>query len=71
MDLYAVGGAVPAERIGVSSADLSRVTEGKASVSPELALQLEAAGWSSAEFWMRLQSKYDLAQARRARRAAA
>ena len=59
-----------AEQIGVGSADLTRVTEGRAPVTPELALRMEAAGWSSAEFWMRLQSKYDLAQARRAREAA-
>ena len=59
-----------AELIGVGSAELVRVAEGRAPVTPELALRLEAAGWSSAEFWMRLQSKYDLAQARRAREAA-
>ena len=59
-----------AERIGVSSAELARVIQGRAPVTPELALRMEAAGWSSAEFWMRLRSKYDLAQARRAREAA-
>ena len=59
-----------AERIGVGSAELIRVIEGQAPVTPELALRMEAAGWSSAEFWMRLQSKYDLAQARQAREAA-
>ena len=59
-----------AERIGGGSAELARVIQGRAPVTPELALRMEAAGWSSAEFWMRLQSKYDLAQARRAREAA-
>ena len=59
-----------AERIGVGGTELARVIEGRAPVTPELALRMEGAGWSSAEFWMRLQSKYDLAQARRAREAA-
>ena len=30
-----------------------------------MALALERIGWSNADFWMRLQSNYDLAQARR------
>ena len=30
-----------------------------------MALALEAQGWSSADFWMRRQAAYDLAQARR------
>lgn len=59
-----------AERIGVGGAELARVVERQAPVTPELARRMEAAGWSSAEFWMRLQSKYDLAQARWAREAA-
>lgn len=32
--------------------------------TPELALRLEAAGWPIPERWTRLQSSYDLAQAR-------
>ena len=31
---------------------------------------LEAVGWSNAEFWMRLQANYDLAQERRKQAAA-
>jgi len=30
-----------------------------------MALALERQGWSNADFWMRLQAAYDLAQARR------
>ena len=33
--------------------------------SAHLALRMEAAGWPGAESWMRLQTRYDLAQARR------
>jgi len=29
-----------------------------------MAIRLEKAGWSNAEFWLRLQAAYDLAQAR-------
>ena len=29
-----------------------------------MAIRLEKIGWSNAEFWMRLQTYYDLAQAR-------
>ena len=43
---------------------LSRVLNGQAGISPETALKLEAVGWSNADFWMRLQAAYDLAQAR-------
>ena len=56
-----------AERIGIGSAELALVIQGREPVTPELASRMEAAGWSSAEFWIRLQSKYDLTQARRAR----
>ena len=43
---------------------LSRVLHGHAAISPEMAIRLEKAGWSTAEFWLRLQAAYDLAQAR-------
>ena len=43
---------------------LSRVLNGHAAVSPEMAIRLEEIGWSNAEFWLRLQAAYDLAQAR-------
>jgi addiction module HigA family antidote len=44
---------------------LSRVVNGQAGISPEMAIRLERAGWSNADHWMRLQAAYDLAQARR------
>ena len=53
-----------ARRIGLPVAELTEVIEGRAPVSPELALCMEAAGWASADLWIRLQSTYDLAQAR-------
>ncbi len=59
-----------ARQIGVDVASLSRITEGRAPVRPQLALRLETAGWASAHTWLRLQTQYDLAQARRNRKAA-
>ena len=53
-----------AEKLGVSRVALSRVLNGKAGISPTLALRLEAAGVSTARFWMNLQTNYALAVAR-------
>ena len=51
--------------LGVARHTLSRVLNGHAAISPEMAIRLEKAGWSNAEFWLRRQTSYDLAQARR------
>ena len=53
-----------ARMLGVTRVTLSRVLNGQAGISPRMALKLEAVGWSNADFWMRLQAAYDLAQAR-------
>lgn len=58
-----------AERLNMSRPALSRVLNGRAAVSPELALRLEAAGVSEARFWLNLQTNHDLAQARDRKRA--
>ncbi len=54
-----------AKVLGVARHTLSRVVNGHAAVSPEMAIRLEKAGWSDAEFWLRRQTSYNLAQARR------
>ena len=54
-----------AEVLGVARHTLSRVLNGHAAISPEMAIRLEKAGWSSADFWLNRQTAYDLAQARR------
>lgn len=51
--------------LGVARHTLSRILNGHAAISPEMAIRLEKAGWSTADFWVRRQSSYDLAQARR------
>lgn len=53
-----------ARKLGMSRVALSRVVNGRAGISPELAIRLEEAGVSTARFWMSLQVNYDLAQAR-------
>lgn len=50
--------------LGVARHTLSRLLNGRAAISPEMAIRLEKAGWSNAAFWLRLQASYDLAQAR-------
>ena len=54
-----------AQVLGIARHTLSRVLNGRAEISPEMAIRLEKAGWSNAEFWLRRQTTYDLAQARR------
>ena len=54
-----------AKVLGVARHTLSRVLNGHAAISPEMAIRLEKAGWSNAEFWLRRQVTYDLAQARK------
>lgn len=52
-----------AQRLGMSRTTLSRVINGRAGISPDLAIRLEQAGVSTARFWMTLQANYELAQA--------
>ncbi len=56
-----------AERLGCERGTLSRLLNGKAGVSANMALALEDIGWGTAEHWMRMQASYELAQARRER----
>lgn len=53
-----------AQVLGIARHTLSRVLNGHAGISPEMAIRLEKAGWSNADHWLRLQAAYDLAQAR-------
>ena len=62
LDLSVTEGA---ERLGVARHTLSRVINGHAGISPEMALRFEKMGWGTAESWVRLQTTYDLAQARK------
>jgi antitoxin HigA-1 len=52
-----------AERLNMSRVALSRVLNGRAAISPGLAIRLEMAGVSTARFWLGLQANYDIAEA--------
>jgi len=53
-----------AERLAMSRVALSRVLNGKAAISPDLAVRLEQAGASTARAWLAMQANYDLWRAR-------
>ena len=52
-----------AERLGMSRVALSRVLNGRAAISPDLAVRLDRAGVSTARAWLSMQANYDLAEA--------
>ena len=53
-----------ARRMGVRRENLSLLVHGQIGISPKMALALERIGISNAEFWMRRQAGYELAQER-------
>lgn len=57
-----------AKRLRVSRVALSRVVNGRAAVSAELAIRLAAALGGSAETWLRIQVAYDLWHAQKKKR---
>ncbi|WP_428278124.1 HigA family addiction module antitoxin [Candidatus Palauibacter sp.] len=54
-----------AELLGVARPTLSRILNGWASISPDMAVRLEEIGWADAESWLDLQATHDLACTRR------
>ena len=56
-----------AARVGCERGTLSRLLNGKAGASANMALALEALGWGTADHGMRMQASYELEAARRAR----
>ena len=54
--------AEAAEQMGIRYEDLSNVINGRASISPEMAIRLEQGIGSTAGHWLRMQVAYDLAQ---------
>lgn len=57
-----------AQHLGIARATLSRVLNGSAGISANMALRLQAALGTSAEMWMGLQDDYELWQARQQKR---
>jgi len=55
-----------AEALGVSRKTLSAILNGRAGISPEMAIRLSKAFGTSAESWLNQQMQYDLRVAERA-----
>ncbi len=51
--------------LGVSRQALNNLVNGKAGITPEMAVRLDKAFGGGAEVWLRMQASYDLAQARK------
>jgi addiction module HigA family antidote len=54
-----------ANLLGVARPTLSNIVNGRAGISPEMAIRLEKAFGSTADAWLRMQVAFDLARARR------
>lgn len=52
-------------KLGISRTTLSEIVNCRAGISPEMALKLGKAFNTTPEFWVNMQSYYDLAQARK------
>ena len=52
-----------AKALGVARKTLSEIVNGRAGISPEMAIRLEKAFGGSARHWLQLQMNYDLWQA--------
>ena len=53
-----------AKALGVSRTTLSRLINGQAGVSSDMAIRLSKAFGATPDIWIRMQAAYDLAQAR-------
>ena len=49
-----------AELLGITRPTLSNILNGKAAITPNIALRLETVFGGTARFWIRLQSSYEL-----------
>ena len=54
-----------AKVLGVTRQTLTKIVNGKAGVSAQMAIRLAKAFGGSADVWVRMQASYDLAQARK------
>ena len=55
--------AESAARLECERGTLSRLLNGTAGMSMEMALAWEALGWGTADYWLRMQASYELARA--------
>jgi addiction module HigA family antidote len=61
LGLSVAGAAV---MLGVTRQQLHRLIKGQHGITPEMSLRFEKAFGGSADFWLRMQMSYDLAQVR-------
>lgn len=64
LDFLEISTADAADALGVTRQHLNNVIAGRTSITPEMALRLEAGIGSTAETWLEMQKAFDLAQAR-------
>lgn len=64
VDALGLSVADAAEGLGVTRQQLHRVIRGENGISPEMAVRLEKAFGGSADFWLRMQTNFDLAKVR-------
>ncbi len=62
MDALNLNVTSAAKILGVSRTALSRVINGKASISPEIAIRVSKAFGSTPENWLRMQLAYDMSK---------
>lgn len=60
-----------ARQLNLARSELEQILAGDSDISPDLAVRMESLGWATADLWVKLQSAYDLAQARRRAQCAA
>jgi addiction module HigA family antidote len=64
LDPFSLSVTEAAKVLGVSRTTLSRLINGQAGVSPDMAIRLAKAFGATPDIWIRMQAAYDLAQAR-------
>ena len=63
--MYGMTVTEAARKLGVSRVTLSGLLHGRQRLTAAVAVRIESIGWGDAEFWLRLQTQFDLAAARR------
>ena len=65
LEFFGLSVTAGARVLGVSRQALNNVVNGRAAISPEMAIRLTKAFGSTPETWLAMQMAYDLAQARK------
>jgi antitoxin HigA-1 len=65
LEPFALSVTEGAKALGVSRTTLSRLVNGQAGVSSDMAIRLSKAFGATPDIWIRMQAAYDLAQARK------